>query len=154
MTRAPVKKVYGPYTRKDRRKHVIVVYTDGTKRTVSYPKWLMEQHLGTELGANETVDHIDRDFTNDDISNLRVLPRGQHVSDDVRRRQPITVVCVWCCAEFSTTHRVVNNSATYNKAGPFCSRKCTGEYGAVRSQGCPSLPAATRVAPRYTYREK
>lgn len=29
-------KVYGPYLRKDGRKHVIIVYGDGHKRTVSY----------------------------------------------------------------------------------------------------------------------
>jgi hypothetical protein len=30
-----IKKVYGPYTRKDNRQHVCVHYQDGTKRTVS-----------------------------------------------------------------------------------------------------------------------
>ena len=37
-------KIYGPYTRKeDNRQHVIII--DGEKRrTVSYPKFLMEQH--------------------------------------------------------------------------------------------------------------
>jgi hypothetical protein len=44
-------KIYGPYTRKDGRKHVIVHYDGGRIRTVSYPKWLMEQHLGRELEA-------------------------------------------------------------------------------------------------------
>ena len=44
-----VKKVHGPYTRKDGRKHVVTVFEDGSKKTTSYPKWVKEQELGREL---------------------------------------------------------------------------------------------------------
>ena len=65
-------KVYGPYTRKDGRQHV-VLYESGVPKTVSYPKFLLEQKLGRSLNADETCDHIDNDYTNNDVSNLQVL---------------------------------------------------------------------------------
>src|SRR5690606_5867052 len=96
-------KVYGPYLRKDGRKHVIL-YKDGKRSTVSYPKFLMEQHLGRKLKPHETVDHIDRDFTNDDITNLRVVDRSQHAKDDAKRvkyTQVEELTCVWCGCVFT-----------------------------------------------------
>ena len=48
-------KVYGPYTRKDGRKHVVIVNNNGTKTTKSYPRYLMEQHLGRSLEPSEIV---------------------------------------------------------------------------------------------------
>ena len=53
-------KVYGPYEMKSGRLYVTIRYDDGRQRTVSYPKFLVEQELGRELGPDETVDHIDR----------------------------------------------------------------------------------------------
>ena len=63
-------KVYGPYTRKDGRQHVILVHEDLSRQTMSYPKYLMEQHLKRALLASETVDHINNDFTDNRIENL------------------------------------------------------------------------------------
>jgi hypothetical protein len=56
-----IKKVHGPYTRQqDGRQHVVVVFVDLSKKTISYPKYLMEQKLGRELDPDlETIDHID-----------------------------------------------------------------------------------------------
>ena len=57
--------VYGPYKRKDDRQIVVVVHRNGKRRTVSYPKWLLECHLGRKLHKDrETVDHWDSDFNN------------------------------------------------------------------------------------------
>lgn len=72
-------KVYGPYTRKDGRKHVIIYDTETqSRRTVSYPRYLMEQHLGRELLPEEQVDHINEDFTDDRIENLQLLSRAEN----------------------------------------------------------------------------
>jgi len=72
--------IFGPYKRKsDGRQIVIVVEPNGRRRTVSYPKWLMEQHLGRKLDPNEeTVDHIDSNFDNNNLDNLRIMPRKNH----------------------------------------------------------------------------
>lgn len=39
---------------------------------------VMEQHLGRKLSCDEHVHHIDGDRTNNDISNLVILSRGEH----------------------------------------------------------------------------
>lgn len=122
-------KVHGPYSKKDGRQIVIVVERNGKRRTVSYPKWLMELQLGRRLDPNlETVDHWDSDHSNNDISNLRLVPRDQHSADDTRRVKPVKLTCAWCDEEFERSPRIVRDKAKKNKAGPFCSRKCAGKY--------------------------
>ena len=72
--------IYGPYKRKDGRKH-LVLYDTGikSKQTVSYPKYLVEQHYRITLKDNETVDHINNDFSDDSLENLQVLDRATNI---------------------------------------------------------------------------
>lgn len=122
-------KVHGPYRRRDGRQIVIVVELNGKRRTVSYPKWIMECQLGRPLDPNlETVDHIDSNFENNELSNLRVVPRDQHSADDTRRVKPVKFTCAWCDKEFERSPRLIRDKAKKNKAGPFCSRACAGKY--------------------------
>lgn len=122
-------KVHGPYKRKDGRQIVIVVETNGKRRTVSYPKWLMELQLGRRLDPDlETVDHLDSNFDNNDLSNLAIVPRDEHSANDTRRVKPVTFTCAWCDKEFERSPRLVRDKAKKNKAGPFCSRACAGKY--------------------------
>ena len=156
MMRVP-RKVYGPYVRKDGRQHVILVYEGHTKkspnrRTVSYPKYLMEIHLGRELDPHlETVDHIDEDFTNNALGNLRILERSEHSKQDVKRNVLLTCTCVECGAIFQRNPRSTNNSARRQRAGPFCSRSCSGRYGArVQGGGATLDPQSAVVAEKTT----
>lgn len=123
-------KVHGPYKRKtDGRQIIIIVENNGKRRTVSYPKWIMELQLGRQLDPNlETIDHIDSNFDNNDLSNLRVVPRNEHSGDDTRRVKLVKFTCAWCDKEFERSPRLVRDKAKKNKAGPFCSRKCAGKY--------------------------
>lgn len=123
-------KVHGPYKRKqDGRQIVIIIENNGKRRTVSYPKWIMELQLGRRLDPNlETVDHIDSDFNNNDLSNLRLVPRHEHSGDDTRRVKLVKFTCAWCDKEFERSPRLIRDKAKKNKAGPFCSRKCAGKY--------------------------
>ena len=121
--------VHGPYKRKDGRQIVIVVEKNGKRRTVSYPKWIMELQLGRKLDPNlETVDHIDSNFDNNDLSNLRLVERSQHSADDTRRVKLVKFECAWCDKEFERSPRLVRDKAKNNKAGPFCSWACAGNY--------------------------
>jgi hypothetical protein len=122
-------KVFGPYKRQDGRQIVIVVENNGKRRTVSYPKWLLEMQLGRSLDPNmETVDHIDSNFDNNNLDNLRILPRSEHSTEDTRRVKLVKFNCAWCNNEFERSPRLIRDKAKNNKAGPFCSRKCAGSY--------------------------
>ena len=122
-------KVWGPYTRKDNRKIVIVVDRKGKRRTVSYPKWIMEIHLGRKLDPDkETVDHWDSDFDNNDLSNLKLVPRHEHSANDTRRVKMVKFNYAWCDKEFERSPRLIRDKAKKKKSGPFCSRSCAGKY--------------------------
>lgn len=122
-------KVFGPYKRPDGRQIVIVVENNGQRRTVSYPKWLLEMQLGRKLDPNlETVDHIDSNFDNNDLSNLRIVERSEHSGDDTRRVKNLKLNCAWCAKEFERSPRLIRDKAKKSKAGPFCSRNCAGKY--------------------------
>ena len=115
--------VYGPYTRKDGRQHV-VLYKDGKRKTVSYPKYLLEQKLGRSLLPHETCDHIDGDYTNNCLDNLQLLSRA----DNIRKHaalQPaelITLTCPVCLKSFTKLMRDVRWNKKRTKSGPYCSR--------------------------------
>jgi len=131
-------KIYGPYTRKDGRKHVIVVYKNGNKTTISYPKFLMENHLNRKLTKDETVDHIDMDINNNNLSNLRVLDRGVHCYLDAKRNKAMDFICPTCGGTFTLNGRTLSQAKINKKkrktAGPFCSRSCAGKYGKAVQQ--------------------
>ena len=124
-------KIYGPYTRKDGRQHVIL-YQNGKRKTVSYPKFLLEQKLERALVDNETCDHIDGDHTNNSLDNLQVLSRSENSAKAMALKlaEQGYFVCPECHASFYKSMRDVrSNQLVKKKVGPFCSKKCAGKYG-------------------------
>lgn len=131
-------KVTGPYTRKDGRKHICLnnsYLPNGDKnktKTLSWPKALVEVKEGRLLLDNETADHIDEDFTNDDINNLQILTRPANIlksfeANPERHTELSTHICPQCNNKFITLARQVRgNNIVKGKAGPFCSRRCAG----------------------------
>lgn len=146
-------KVYGPYNRKDGRQHVIVIFPDKKRKTVSYPKYLIENHLQRYLEQDETVDHIDCDFTNNSLSNLRILKRGEHTRQDVKRYAGQDFKCPECNKSFSLSGRKLHN-AIHNrkkgKAGPFCGRSCAGKYSKKVQTDQSERLKVKQVVPEYT----
>lgn len=147
-------KVYGPYRRKDGRQHVIVINDDGSRRTVSYPKWLVEQRTGRLLSSNETVDHIDKNIDNNDDSNLQVLDRAEHIALDVRRRKtPESLTCSWCSRGFVPTRNQISTRSKNH--GKFCSKACSGKYGKhVQSGGKRTKPVVIEHPGYYTLKQE
>lgn len=92
----------------------------------------MELHLGRYLNEDETVDHIDRNPLNNEISNLQVLSRKEHGKLDAIRLKEKTFTCFICGVNFNLVgkklHCAISNRKS-NKAGPFCSKVCAGKYG-------------------------
>lgn len=121
-------KVYGPYLRQDGRMHVIVG-TGKTKRTISYPKYLYEQATGYLLKDNETIDHINGDFTDNRLENLRVLSRSDNAKAYMQSKpSPIgTHTCARCGKEFQRRNSQVTRLKREGKKGPYCSKQCTGK---------------------------
>lgn len=100
-------KCYGPYKRSDGRLHVVLIKhgVNGMiceRKTVSYPKYLVERYLNRYLTLTETVDHIDGNFSNNELSNLRVVPRSEHCRSHVSKKIFKTQVCVICGKTFAT----------------------------------------------------
>ena len=123
-------KVYGPYTRKDGRQHVILVHEDLSRQTMSYPKYLMEQHLKRALLASETVDHINNDFTDNRIENLQILTQAENSTKEMQRperaKKFYEFICPMCGTFAVKPLNFVKGNKSKGRAGPFCSRKCAG----------------------------
>ena len=131
-------RVTGPYARKDGRKHICLNNTslsngDPNKtKTLSWPKALVEVKEGRLLLDNETADHIDEDFTNDDVNNLQILTRPANIlksfeANPERHTELSIHICPQCNDKFVAKARQVRgNQIKQNKDGPFCSRRCAG----------------------------
>ena len=122
-------KIYGPYlNKKDGRLRSRIKFPDGSIKTISYPKYLMEVHLGRYLEENETIDHIDGNLLNNNINNLLILDRKVHCENDATRNKDITVNCEYCGKEFT----IEGDKLSYRNrrfSGYFCSKSCSGNYG-------------------------
>jgi hypothetical protein len=146
-----LKKIYGPYaSRKDGRLRVVLVFIDGTKRTESYPKFLMERHLDRYLSIDETIGHIDGNPLNNNIDNLRVLPRRIHSYNDAQRNEGVVVRCSYCGNEFTISGDKLfgRNRADRKQSGYFCSRRCSGKYGKAIQMGLLDYKKVDRIVPR------
>ncbi len=121
-------KLYGPYTRKDGRMHMVVVKDDKTKTTISYPKYIMQKILGRELTADETVDHIDDNPFNNDPSNFQILSRHNNTLKSTKWAQYLKLTCKYCGKQFERRKVIhLRNMAVRKVDGPFCSKQCVGK---------------------------
>lgn len=125
--------IYGPYlNKKDNRLRLFMRHkVTGEKRTISYPKYLMECYLGRYLEKDETVDHLDGNPLNNEISNLQVLKLSEHVKLDAIRNKDVTVECAYCGRPFTIKGKDLHNRNRRDRhqSGYFCSRSCAGKYG-------------------------
>ena len=129
----PKCKVYGPYKERRGRKIVVVVYPDGSKETISYPKYLVEKALRKKLDRDlGTVDHIDGNFDNNNLSNLKIVPRKEHSAMDTRRVKLVEYKCLMCGKKFERSPRLIRDKAKKGKSGPYCSKSCAGKYARLR----------------------
>lgn len=125
--------VYGPYRRKDGRQHVI--HYDAvtqSRRTQSYPRYLMEQHLGRELDSWEHVDHINGDSSDDRIENFQLLTQSANnakaIKETGREAETYVFSCPVCGVKTKVElRRVMHNQVKQGKSGPYCSRSCAGK---------------------------
>ena len=123
-------KVYGPYRRKDGRQHVI--HYDGvTRRTQSYPRYLMEQFLGRKLENWEQVDHINDDPTDDRLENFQLLTQIQNIKKSAKPAEVYQFICPMCGKWSEKLARHVRWNRKLGRRGPYCSKSCAGKAGMV-----------------------
>ena len=149
MVYEQVVRTYGPYKGQDNRLRIILKFNDGTKKSLSYPKYLMELYLNRYLTNDETIDHIDRNPLNNNIENLRVLSRQEHCRNDVFRNKDVIVTCQYCKKKFTIPGNKLHcrNRADRHQSGYFCSRQCSGKYGAEIQNHKRSLEIVPRIVP-------
>lgn len=102
-----------------------LVWVDGKK--VRAHRHIMAQHLGRTLSADEEVHHRDHNPLNNNIENLAVLSRAEHIAlhAEEKRQYPSEKNCVECGALFTVNPRKRSRHKT-------CSRDCAQ---AVRVRG-------------------
>jgi len=124
------RKIHGPYFNGNGDRQIgIIVEDDGSRRTVSWPKLLIEEHLGRKLDPDkETIDHLNRDHNDNRLENLRIVPRDLHSADDTRRVKMIELTCDVCGKKFERSPRLIRDKSKKGKRSSFCSRSCAGKY--------------------------
>lgn len=145
------KNIYGPYKRKNDGRKVVILY-DGNKRSArQYAKVRLECKLNRRLINEEEVNHKDRDKTNDDYDNLEVVvDKSTHSKKDVLYRKEIKLPCVYCGIILVLSEDQIN-SRSKKKAGPFCSKTCSGKYGSEVQKTGKIIPR-TKFDIEYEYR--
>jgi hypothetical protein len=107
----------------------VILYDGKNRKTVSYPKWLMEQRLGRSLLSDEVVHHKNKKPLDNRSSNLRIKNRVDHARDHQSPAELISAICPQCQAHIHVLARQVrNNQGKRGKAGPFCGRSCAGRW--------------------------
>lgn len=136
--------VYSEYTegkihKTNEGRLVIYLKKKGTKgKIVSYPKYLIEKHLNKYLARNETVHHINGNFLDNRIENLKIIDRSKHASNHAKRLVKQEFICPYCGTKFKLSGEQLHDTdhnRKKGKAGPFCSRSCAGKYGAFVQNG-------------------
>jgi hypothetical protein len=152
--KAEADKIFGPYRKQDGRQIVIIKKDDGTNKTMSYPKFLLQEHLQRTLGDDETIDHKNFDFNDNRIENLQILPRAEHSEGDTRRVKLIKLKCQMCDKDFERSPRLMRDKSKRNVGGWFCGRSCAGKYSRQRQLGkIDKLPSPEHTSSEY-YRKK
>lgn len=116
-----------PYFCKTINRWMAAKYHEGKKtKTVYYSRCIMELYLNRDLETWEHVHHINKDTTDDRISNLCLTTETEHI-EKYHSQGKTFVVCPECKKTIEVLVRDVNKSKRYNMSGPFCSRICSGK---------------------------
>lgn len=116
----------------------LMAYIKDTQQVVSYPRVIMENYLGRKLEDYEEVHHKDGNPLNNNINNLEVLTKEEHLQrhlKDKRKYYDKIMTCPWCGNDFLWTanQQLRFNSNRHrngrNSSAPFCSKECACEYG-------------------------
>lgn len=94
---------------------------------MSHARYLVSLEIGRELTEEETVDHVDGDYTNDDISNLEIVPLQINIRRAAKGRTFVTLECPECKTTFTREKRQTHlgKGKNYKGSPTACSRSCS-----------------------------
>lgn len=133
-------KVRGPYTWKDSGRKYYQLVSGNRTTTQLVSRITVEVSIGRRLMKDEVVHHRDEDVTNDCLDNLEILSRESHARGHSIKLAELSSKCVWCSAPMVLSKNQMRPIEQRRKSGPFCSRKCSGEYGASLQGGGSEIP--------------
>jgi len=95
---------------------------------------------------NITVDHIDGDPLNNNLSNLQIVGIKEHTKMDSPRNLDVKVACFMCNEEFTIKGSTLSSRDRKDRkrVGFFCSKSCSGKYGKAIQNGDISVPDVPR----------
>lgn len=127
------------YKCKDGRWRAVYRGTDDRWVYRSYPRLLMEQHLGRPLLSEEDVHHIDGNKDNNDISNLEVCIHGVHQQQHSIKYVTKFAVCEVCGKSFLWDSKRQRRYYIDLRRNRFriisCSKECSSFYGRQKQLG-------------------
>ncbi len=115
------------------RRIVDLVKSSTDRTTISYARYLMSVKLGYLVPDEFEVDHIDDDFTNDDINNLQLLTPEQNKLKQnylyiTQRQVTYGFCCAYCQARFILTQNELNCRLKQGRTYAFCSKPCSSTF--------------------------
>ncbi len=125
-----IRRVYGPYTASSGRLFVTLKYTDGSRRSQFYSRFLWERRHGRKIPPGLQVDHVDEDPTNEQVGNYQLLTGPENIAKHVAMKgksaEVVHLACSECGQPFESLARRERRRVKQGKAGPFCSKQCAG----------------------------
>lgn len=137
-------KLEGPYAdlflygifkihKKSGRRHVLL-YNPITKESlfIQYSRYIYTVYTNKFIPEGYEVDHIDNNFTNDNISNLQLLTRKEnyekyrkHYTENIQQNYYTELTCNNCNKKFTRQKKRVEKESFENA---YCSKDCETEY--------------------------
>lgn len=101
----------------------------GNLESTTWARYLMQRHLDVRIPGTHDVDHINGDYTDDRIENLRVLTIKENLNTGARANPAIVIEkCMQCGESTYQTIAQVKKRNTLNQWGPFCSNRCAKQH--------------------------
>ena len=142
---------YYKYICKDGRTRMYYMDKENRLCTKSYPRFIMENHLGRKLNDDEDVHHIDGDKTNNDISNLEIVKHGEHQRQHSTKYINTEVECVVCGKRFIYTNKQMRRYNSDIKSGKYrnitCGKSCAGKLGLLKKSEFGGIGIHNRFKP-------
>ena len=122
------KSVYIVINRENRRM-ACLTHKDGTRKTISYAKYLYTSYYNCDVADGDHVDHINGDKTDDRIDNLQVISKEYNIKKDHVKKEMVVCICPICGEEF-----LFNKKDLSTHPNPCCSRSCGGKKSIITAR--------------------